>query len=165
MSIIEPGNKRLGDFIKHIIYNPFPIDGQRCLGSREYLFFEDLVTIEIAKYFYIGEESYLNDPAPRRLVCTPSFSKEAIVSECRELEEKLISEKHNMDLCDCLSVLHCGRGLSLLLLLKCSDWKQIYVEDEDPRYYSFLSFFPELTTIGEESDGRKYVFKTKPICE
>ena len=162
--IIDIKNERLGNFIKHIMYQPFPFENQRYFGKKDELFFEDLFTIEMAKYFYIGEESYRSDPTPRRLACTPSFNQEMIISECQSLEKRLIEFKHFMDIRSSLRVLHCGRGLDLVLLLNLSNWNKVTVEDEDIRYYDHLSFFPELK-VNLESEGEEYVHSCQRLCK
>ncbi len=137
-------NKKLGNFIKHIIYHPFPVYNQRYFGEKEDMFMEDLFTIEMAKYFYIGEEKYCLDPIPRRLSCTGSFKVEYIVSECKKFERKIIQDEKDIENSSILRIENVGRGLQLFLLTEQRAWKEIIAYDEDLRYFPLLTgFFQE----------------------
>jgi hypothetical protein len=159
--IIEIKNKRLGNFIKHIMHSPFPLDGQRCMGPAEELFTEDMVTIEMAKYFYIGEEAYSTDPIPRRLSCTTAFSREMIIEECRQtaiLIEEVIREKNSNPNGCTIYILGVGRGLELLLLTENFAWNDIALWDDDARYRDKLyEFFPRFQFYAAR--GIKPIFK------
>lgn len=163
-------NDRLGNFIKGIMHDPFPMENQRCFGPREDGFTEDFLTIEMAKCFYIGEDAYRSDPIPRRLTCTSSFDINKIIWECKDLERRILDDSDNIHNHSVLHIRGVGRGLSLLLLTEIKQWDRIICQDDDHRYSFTLKFFPSFffysnipltITIGDNP----YDFISKRLCE
>jgi hypothetical protein len=133
--------KRIGDFLKFIQFNPFPIEGQRSKGEGKDLFVEDWLTIEFAKFFYIGKDSYLSDPSPLRFRNNNSFNQKEIVEWA---EQKYVLFSGLEEKMDKITIFYVGRGFDLLLALMQKDWKEIRCYDSDPRYGPLLlQFFKE----------------------
>jgi len=175
--IIDIKNERLGNFIKSIMHSPFPYDRQRHFGAESDGFTEDLFTIEMAKYFYIGEEAYMSDPTPRRLACTSSFSVKRIVLECKDLSKQIRTAGDALDFSSnglTLHVRNAGRGLGLILLTECYEWNFMHIIHDIDHRYSWLikDEFSSFQFYSDEKDrptvtndgGEEYVFETKRFC-
>jgi hypothetical protein len=130
---------KLVSFIKHIQYSLLSIEGQRKIGEGKDLFVEDWLTIELAKFFYIGKEVYLSDPIPRRLKDNQNFNQEQIVKFAEQKIEIFSDLKLSR-----LKISQVGRGLDVLLAQMQKEWKSITCYDDDHRYEPLLfSFFKE----------------------
>ena len=175
MNLIK--NERLGNFIKHIQYQPFPFENQRCFGDPKEMFLEDHFTIELAKYFYIGEERYMSEPIPRRLICTKSFSQEVIKDICEEKKETIVQDKNSIDGSSILRIHNVGRGLDLILLTEISNWEEIICHDDDLRYSGMMMpffneyslnnklWFSTITEAKSNTGGKEYVSSSLRLCE
>lgn len=137
--MIKLNKNKIGEYLKFLQFNLLPIKGQRGKGEENNLFIEDWLTIELAKFFYIGKDSYLSDPIPLRLKGNKNFKQEEIVKFAEQKIEafsNLDKEKKN------LRILQVGRGLDILLAQMQKEWESIICYDEDPRYeYLLFQFF------------------------
>ena len=66
---------QLAKFLQFTQYNLLDKDGQETCGYFPHLWLSDYWTLEVTKCLYLGNETYLSDPIPRRLIDNPHFSQ------------------------------------------------------------------------------------------
>jgi len=93
-------------FAQEIINSPNPIEQQKFIREKNFLWCTDWEIIEILKYLFNGEDMYLTDPPPNRLKNNPLWSKEEIIKAAKEIIEnsdnsdeiiKKLKKKRNND--------------------------------------------------------------------
>ena len=78
----------LKNFCQSVIEKPRPIYEQPHIVKDGCIWCDDWRIIEILKYFFNGEEMYLNDPPPNRLKNNPFWSKSVIIAQAKAILEE-----------------------------------------------------------------------------
>lgn len=142
------------NFLKHIQFNLFPVDGKKYRefleGNNPDFWVRDWTEIEIAKCFLLGDHQYKLDPPPRRCILSRNFSFESIINGKNDLikRSKEVSERCIDDFIIDWNV---GRGIPIILARSLGKWKSYICYDEDKRYGPLLkSFFSNENIVFEE---------------
>jgi len=137
----EEEKNSLKHFIQWFIENLLPLDEQECQRDGDHFWCEDWKTIEIVKCLFLGKETYLSDPPPRRLKGNPFFKMDEIVKEADKKLRMLKKLKKTKDSSDILLVKNVRRGTDIMLASFVKRWKIIYCHDPNPVYEKTLDYF------------------------
>lgn len=141
-----------GNFINYMLSSwIFPLELQDNVGEGKDFWCLDWWVIEVAKYFFEGEEAYLRYPIARRLEGNNNFKKENIL---RAAKTKLGAMEEMKTSTTRLLVMETCRGFDTLLATTVKEWANIYVvvQSDYPEVVNktrdYLRRFPEVEFVG-----------------
>jgi len=125
-------NRALRDLAQGIIWSPLPLDHQECQAEGNFRWCADWWTIEICKFFFLGERVYMDEKPPRRLQYNPLFSKEFVQRTAGMKLDMLSALRSQPTLSGTLVVCEAGRGADILLASFVKKWDRIVAYDNSP---------------------------------
>ncbi len=137
-------NIKIAEMLNYTIYHLiFPVDKQESCGEGKDFWCSDYWHIEILKCLYLGDDTYLTDPIPRRLAENKNFNvKDALFYT--EMKRKTLSCLIQLkDSCSSLFIPQIGRGIDLLLANMIKTWEHVYCFDHAAHEDHLKDCFPE----------------------
>jgi len=132
---------QLKNFTQFVTFQLLPLYDQHHVGKGKDFWCVDWWTIEVGKFLFNGEETYLGDPPPYRLRNNKNFAKEKIIEDGKVKLAMFETLKKIKDSADTLLVCEVGRGLELILAHFVKKWKKIYCYDYNPLYKDLLDTY------------------------
>lgn len=126
---------------QNITMRPLPLDKQESVRDGNHVWCADWWTIEVCKFLFHGEQTYLLDPPPNRLKNNPCWNMKTIVN-CGTFKLIMYEElKKNLGFADTVLICEVGRGLDIIIADLLKKWKKIICYDLNPNEIDEVNFY------------------------
>jgi hypothetical protein len=132
---------QLKNFTQFVTFNLLPLYEQKSKGKGKDFWCTDWWTIEVGKYLFNGEETYMGDPPPYRLRDNTNFDKKKIIKDGNVKLATFEALQQVKDSADNLFVCKVGRGLELVLANFVKKWNKVLCYDDNKFYGELLNSY------------------------